>query len=40
MVAKRTPRWTLRAKTGSCQPIGSDVSIWYVGYVEKASGVW
>ena len=40
MIAERTPRWTLSAKTGSCQPIGSDVSIWYVGYVEKASGVW
>lgn len=39
-LAEQTPRWRLSAKTGSCQPAGSEVSIWYVGYVEKTDGVW
>jgi beta-lactamase class D len=41
MVAEQTPAWTLRAKTGACQPMGdAQVTMWYVGYVEKPSGVW
>jgi beta-lactamase class D len=41
MVAERTPEWTLRAKTGACQPAGDrEATMWYVGYVEKSAGVW
>jgi beta-lactamase class D len=40
MVAETTPAWTLRAKTGACQPHGEDVSLWYVGSVEKASATY
>jgi beta-lactamase class D len=41
MIAEQTPAWTLRAKTGACQPIGdTQVTMWYVGYVEKPAGVW
>jgi beta-lactamase class D len=41
MVAEQTPQWTLRAKTGACQPQGeAEVTLWYVGYVEKPAGVW
>jgi beta-lactamase class D len=41
MIAERTPQWTLRAKTGACQPAGDrQVTLWYVGYVEKSAGVW
>jgi len=41
MVAERTPQATLRAKTGACHPDGeAQVTLWYVGYVEKPAGVW
>ena len=41
MVAEQTPAGTLRAKTGACQPEGDrQVTVWYVGYVEKPAGVW
>ena len=41
MIAERTPLWTLRAKTGACEPTGDrEVTMWYVGYVEKPAGVW
>lgn len=41
MVAEQTPAGTLRAKTGACQPQGDrQVTMWYVGYVEKPAGVW
>ena len=40
MIAERTPAWTLRAKTGACQPTGEPATVWYVGYVEKGPGVW
>ena len=41
MVAERTPAGTLRAKTGACQPAGDpQVTVWYVGVVEKPAGVW
>jgi beta-lactamase class D len=41
MVAEQTPAGTLRAKTGACQPLGDrQVTMWYVGYVEKPAGVW
>jgi beta-lactamase class D/beta-lactamase class D OXA-10 len=41
MVAERTPDATLRAKTGACHPRGeAQVTLWYVGYVEKPAGVW
>jgi beta-lactamase class D len=41
MVAERRPEGTLRAKTGACQPPGDgEVTLWYVGYVEKPAGVW
>jgi beta-lactamase class D/beta-lactamase class D OXA-10 len=41
MVAEQTPHGTLRAKTGACHPAGdAQVTLWYVGYVEKPSGVW
>jgi beta-lactamase class D len=41
MLAEQTPRWTLRAKTGACQPAPDRaVTLWYVGYVEKPAGVW
>jgi beta-lactamase class D len=35
MIAETTPSWTLRGKTGACDPKGKDVSLWYVGSVEK-----
>jgi beta-lactamase class D len=35
MVAEATPSWTLRAKTGACDPKSEEVSLWYVGSVEK-----
>ena len=40
MIAEQTPEWTLRAKTGACQPTGKPATVWYVGYVEKGPGVW
>jgi beta-lactamase class D/beta-lactamase class D OXA-10 len=41
MIAERTPEATLRAKTGACHPRGeAQVTLWYVGYVEKPAGVW
>jgi beta-lactamase class D len=41
MVAERRPEGTLRAKTGACHPAGDgQVTLWYVGYVEKPAGVW
>ena len=41
MVAEQTPHGTLRAKTGACHPAGDgQVTLWYVGYVEKPAGVW
>ena len=41
MIAEETPQGTLRAKTGACQPEGDrQVTVWYVGYVEKPGGVW
>lgn len=41
MIAGQTPEGTLRAKTGACQPHGdAEVTLWYVGYVEKPAGVW
>jgi beta-lactamase class D len=41
MIADQTPSGTLRAKTGACQPEGDrQVTVWYVGYVEKPAGVW
>jgi beta-lactamase class D len=41
MVAERRPEGTLRAKTGACHPAGdAQVTLWYVGYVEKPAGVW
>ncbi len=41
MIAEQTPAGTLRAKTGACQPEGErQVTVWYVGYVEKPAGVW
>ena len=41
MVAEQTPQWTLRAKTGACHPDGEpQVTLWYVGSVEKPAGVW
>jgi beta-lactamase class D len=39
MLTEETPRWKLSAKTGACQPKGEDVSLWYVGYVEKGADV-
>ena len=40
MIAEQTPAGTLRAKTGACQPEGDrQVTVWYVGYVEKPTGV-
>jgi beta-lactamase class D len=41
MIAEQTPQGTLRAKTGACHPAGDpEVTMWYVGYVEKPAGVW
>ena len=41
MIAEQTPQGTLRAKTGACHPAGdAQVTLWYVGYVEKPAGVW
>jgi beta-lactamase class D len=41
MVAEQRPEGTLRAKTGACHPAGDrQVTLWYVGYVEKPAGVW
>ena len=41
MIAEQRPEGTLRAKTGACQPAGdTQVTLWYVGYVEKPAGVW
>ena len=41
MVAEQRPEGTLRAKTGACHPAGDgQVTLWYVGYVEKPTGVW
>ena len=40
-IAEQTPQGTLRAKTGACRPDGErEVTLWYVGYVEKSAGVW
>ena len=40
MIAEQNDRWRLSAKTGACQPKGEDVTLWYIGYVEKGSGVF
>lgn len=41
MIAEQRPEGTLRAKTGACSPAGDgEVTLWYVGYVEKPAGVW
>ena len=41
MIAERRPEGTLRAKTGACHPAGDQqVTLWYVGSVEKPAGVW
>jgi len=41
MVAEQRPEGILRAKTGACNPAGDgQVTLWYVGYVEKPAGVW
>ena len=41
MIAEQTPQGTLRAKTGACHPDGDrEVTLWYVGYVEKPAGIW
>ena len=40
MVADETPRWRLSGKTGACRAEGEDVSMWYVGYVEKKGNVY
>jgi beta-lactamase class D len=41
MVAEQAPEGILRAKTGACSPAGDgEVTLWYVGYVEKPRGVW
>ncbi len=41
MIAEQRPEGTLRAKTGACHPAGdAQVTLWYVGYVEKPAGVW
>ena len=41
MIAEQRPEGTLRAKTGACRPTGDgQVTLWYVGYVEKPAGVW
>jgi beta-lactamase class D len=41
MIAEERPEGTLRAKTGACHPTGdAQVTLWYVGYVEKPAGVW
>ena len=37
---EETPAWRLSAKTGACNQEGSDVSLWYVGYVEKADSTY
>lgn len=38
MVAERGDGWTLRAKTGACRTEVEDVSLWYVGSVEREDG--
>ena len=41
MIAEQRPEGILRAKTGACNPAGDgQVTLWYVGYVEKPAGVW
>jgi beta-lactamase class D len=41
VIAEQSAAGTLRAKTGACQPPGEgQVTLWYVGYVEKPAGVW
>ena len=40
MVAEQNDRWRLSAKTGACNPKGEDVTLWYVGYVEKSGNVY
>ena len=41
MIAEERPEGILRAKTGACNPAGDgQVTLWYVGYVEKPAGVW
>jgi beta-lactamase class D len=40
MRAEQTPSWRLSAKTGACRPKGEDVSLWYVGWVERADRVF
>lgn len=39
MVAERGDGWTVRAKTGACRTEGEDVSLWYVGSVERDDGM-
>ena len=39
MLADQGPGWKLRAKTGACRAEGEDVALWYVGWVEKETGV-
>jgi beta-lactamase class D len=40
MVAEQNDRWRLSEKTGACQPKGENVTLWYVGYVEKGRAVY
>jgi beta-lactamase class D len=40
ILIEETPGWRLSAKTGACHQEGQDVSLWYVGYVEKAENTY
>lgn len=40
MVADQGPGWKLSAKTGACPASEDEVSMWYVGYVEKGTEVF
>lgn len=40
MIAETTPAWTLRGKTGACGPPGEEVSLWYVGSVDKKDATY
>lgn len=40
MVADEGPGWRLSAKTGACPSSEQEVSLWYVGYVEKGKAVF
>lgn len=37
-VAEVALKWTLRAKTGACQPEGEETANWYVGTIERSDG--